>query len=262
MRTTDRFVGKPLGMGAGAGRVSDTLAGGFGVPEPKMWIASAIGAGVGLASSLFGGMAASEAQKAAERRQKQAESKEAAWHKRKYNEDFVDTAEGQNLVRRAKDFARENWKKAQGAAAVGGGTNAATAMAKEAGNKMVSDTIANMAAQDTKRKSQVDDQHRQAEMQFAQMDMDRANQKAANIQQAAGAASNAIMSVAGAVDQATASHTSLQGGGNNAVDKSIKQDLTNQEVSHTDSTVNVGTLDTGGMTDEDILREKNRMVGV
>lgn len=197
-------LNQPLGMG-------NTFA-----PSHKQWIASAIGAGVGLASSLFGGMSAAKAAREAEKRQRRQEAKENAWYTRRYNEDYVDTAAGQNLVRRAKDYAREQWKRAAGAQAVAGGTDAATAMAKEAGSKMVGDTIANIAATDQARKDNVDNMHRQAQEKFAQMDMNRELQRAQNITNAAQSASNAIMSVAGAVDQASATKPSLQGGSNNS----------------------------------------------
>lgn len=205
------LVFQPLGMGRGIGTERDTLV--VGCNQPKLWIASAIGAGVGLASSLFGGISAAKAAREAEKRQRQQEAKENAWYTRRYNENYIDTAAGQNLVRRAKDYARENWRKAQGAQAVAGGTDAATAMAKEAGNRMVGDTIANIAATDQARKSHVDDMHRQAEQQFAQMDMNREMQRAQSITDAAQGASNAIMSMAGAVDQVK---PSLQGGSNNS----------------------------------------------
>lgn len=209
----------PMGMGYGAGTERDCLVMGCenGSHRPKLWIGAVIGAAAGLASSLLGGSAASRAAREAERRQRQQEAREKAWYERRYNEDYVDTAAGQNLVRRAKDYAREQWKKAAGAQAVAGGTDAATAMAKDAGNRMVGDTIANIAATDQQRKANVDNQHRQAEQQFAQMDMNREMQRAQNITNAAQQASNAIMSAAGAVDQANAAKASLQGGSNNGV---------------------------------------------
>ena len=211
-----KLVNQPLGLGKGAGTINDCKGASIGAPQPKMWIASAIGAGVGLATSLFGGSAAADAAREAERRQRQQEAKENAWYTRRYNEDYVNTAAGQNLVRRAKDYAREQWKKASGAQAVAGGTDAATAMAKEAGNKMVGDTIANIAATDQARKDNVDNMHRQAQDKFAQMDMNRELTRAQNITKAAQGASNAIMSAASAVDQASATKPSLAGADNNS----------------------------------------------
>jgi hypothetical protein len=199
-----KYVNKPLGMGI------------VGVPQRKEWVFTALTTAAGLASSLFGGASASKAAKEAEKRQRYAEDRERAWYKRRYNEDYLDTAAGQNLVRRAKDYAREQWKKAAGAQAVAGGTDAATAQAKEAGNRMVGDTMANIAAADSQRKAQVDAQHRQAEQQFAQMDMNREMQRAQNITNAAQNASNAIMSMGSALSQASSSKANLNGGSNNS----------------------------------------------
>jgi len=182
------------------------------IPQKKEWIQVALAAGA-LASSLIGGAKASSAAKAAERRQRAQEAAENAWYNRRYNEDYVDTAAGQNLVRRAKDYARENWRKAAGAQAVAGGTAAATQMAKDAGNKMVGDTIANIAATDQQRKAQVDNMHRQSEAQFAQQDMAREMQRAQNITNASQNASNALASMAGALGQ-SGGNVSLKGGSN------------------------------------------------
>ena len=198
-----KLVKNPLGIGN------------LYAPSRKEWIASAIGAGASLLSSFIGGSAASDAAEAAERRQRQQEAKENAWYQRRYNEDYLDTAAGQNLVRRAKEFAREQWKKTAGAKAVAGGTDASVAQAKEAGNKMVGDTLANIAASDQVRKAQVDNMHRQAEAQFAQMDMDREMQRAQSITNAAQQASNAIISAGAALEQGGSKATNLQGGSNN-----------------------------------------------
>ena len=199
-----KIVKQPLGMG-------NCFA-----PSRKEWIATALSAAAGIATSLFGGSQASKAAKEAEKRQRRQEAQEEAWYNRRYNEDYIDTKAGQNLVRRAKDFAKENWKKASGAQAVAGGTAAATAMAKEAGNKMMGDTIANIGANDENRKMQADNLHRQAQNQFAQMDMAREMQRAQNITNAAQSASNALMSVGSAVDQASTRSANLQGGNNNS----------------------------------------------
>ena len=199
-----KIVNQPLGMG-------NCFA-----PSRKEWIVAALGAAAGIATSLIGGSQASKAAKEAERRQRRQEAQEEAWYNRRYNEDYIDTKAGQNLVRRAKDFAKENWKKASGAQAVAGGTAAATAMAKEAGNKMMGDTIANIGANDENRKMQADNLHRQAQNQFAQMDMAREMQRAQNITNAAQGASNAMMSVGSAVDQASTRSANLQGGNNNS----------------------------------------------
>ena len=187
-------------------------------PVRKEWIATAIGAAASLASSLIGGHKAAQAAREAEKKQKAREASENAWYLRRYNEDYADTAAGQNLMRKAKDFANSQWKKAEGAKAVGGGTDASAAMAKEAGNKMVGDTLANISAQDQSKKAQVDAMHRNAQDRFMQMDVNRELQRSQNITNAAQNASNAMMQAGAAIDgakaQANTSTTSLTGGSN------------------------------------------------
>lgn len=187
------------------------------VPQKKEWIATAIGVGAGLLSSFLGGSAASRAAKEAERRQRNQEAKEDAWYTRRMNEHYSDTAAGQNLIRRAERFNKQNWRKAAGEQAVSGGTAAATQMAKDAGNQMMAETVADMAAIDTQRKDSADYQHRAAEDRFAQMDMQRDMQRAQNITNAASQASNAIMSAAGALDQSSVNSvkTDIGSGGAN-----------------------------------------------
>ena len=191
-------------------------------PVRKEWIATAIGAAASLASSLIGGHKAAQAAREAERKQKAREASENAWYLRRYNEDYADTAAGQNLMRKAKDFANSQWKKAEGAKAVAGGTDASAAMAKEAGNKMVGDTLANISAQDQSKKAQVDAMHRNAQDRFMQMDVNRELQRSQNITNAAQNASNAMMQAGAAIDgaksQANTSTTSLTGGSNGSAD--------------------------------------------
>ena len=192
-------------------------------PRRKEWLPVALAA-ASFASSVIGGQQASRAARAAERRQRAREAEENAYFTRRYNEDYADTAAGQNLLRRAKDYARENWRKAAGAQAVAGGTDAAAAMAKEAGNKMVGDTVANIAAQDTARKANADAQHQIQRNQFAQMDMNREQARANAITQAAQGASNAMMTAAGALAQDNAG-ADLTGGRNNSKERVTLEDF-------------------------------------
>jgi hypothetical protein len=108
-------------------------------------------------------------------------------------------------------------------------------MAKDSANQALGDTMANIAANDTARKSQVDNIHMRNQQQFAQMDMNREMQRAQNITNAAQAASNAMMSVGSAVDQASAAKADLSGGSNNGSATPPKVDterLAKMETSH------------------------------
>lgn len=150
-----------------------------------------------LASSVFGGSKASKAMEEANRLLAQQKRENQAWYDRRYNEDYTQTAEAQNMIRMAKEQAEKQYRRAEGAAAVAGGTDEAVAQAKEAGNELVGDTIANVAAQGTARKDAIEGQFRQQDAALTQQQIANQQTKAQGISQAAGQASNAFGSVAG-----------------------------------------------------------------
>lgn len=156
------------------------------------WIATAAMLAGSVASSLFGGAKARREAKKAERERKYRAAAEKAWYDKEYNTDYIDTKAGQNLMRRAQEVQDSYVRKADGAAAVGGGTAAATAMAKEAANKAVGDTIANIGANDTARKQQVADAHFRNQVGQSQEREQAAMQTAQNTSEAAQNMSNAL----------------------------------------------------------------------
>lgn len=182
-------------------------------PRKKEWVQLAL-AGASLAASLWGGAQAAKQQAKAEAEARAEKARNEAWYTRRYNENYADTAAGQNMIRMAKDAAREQWRREAGAAAVAGGTDAAAARAKEAGNRMVGDTIAQMAATDTARKDNVDAVYRTKQSQLSQQQMSLDQQKAQNIANVAGGVSDALMTGATyAGGKTTDSGTGSPGGG-------------------------------------------------
>lgn len=146
-----------------------------------------------LASSIFGGVKSSAAAREQQRQLEEEKRRVQAERLRKTNEDYIDTAAGQNLLRVARQERDKMWKRESGAAAVAGGTEAAAAMAKEAGNRMVGDTIANIAAQDTSRKDSIDASYRSELSNLNQQKMAAKRAEAEAIAGAAGQASSALM---------------------------------------------------------------------
>ena len=208
--------GAPLGSGDPSGGYA---------PRKKEWVTEAL-AGAGLVSSLattiFGGASAARQQREAERRLAEEKARNDAWYNRHYNESYADTAGGQNRIRMAKDAARENWKKAAVAQAVSGGTDAATAMEKEAGNRMVGNAVAQMAVNDTARKDNVDASYRTRQSQLSQQQIALDQQKAQNTAAVAGGVSDALMAGAQYV-----ANTGSPGGG--GVDPAEKTGISGSE---------------------------------
>lgn len=159
----------------------------------KEWIATAAMLAGSVASSLFGSNKAKKAARRAQAENTYRTNAEKAWYDKEYNTDYLDTKAGQNLMRRAQEVQDNYVRKADGAAAVGGGTAASVAMAKEQANKAMGDTIANVATQDTVRKQQVSDAHQQNVMQLSRERQQIETDKANATSQAAQNMSNSLM---------------------------------------------------------------------
>ena len=161
-------------------------------PQVAEWVSVALGA-LGAGMSILGGVSSANAAKRAEKLRQEQDAKNAAWFNRKYNESYIDTAAGRNAIRQAIDYGKRQTQRAEGAAAVTGGTDAAVAQAKEGANRMVGDTIGNLAAQDTARKEQAEATYLRQQEQSTAQQMANEKAKAAGIAQAAQGASNAMI---------------------------------------------------------------------
>jgi hypothetical protein len=160
--------------------------------EKKEWILGAASLALGVGSSLFGANKAKKAARRAQAENQYRTNAEKAWYDKNYNTDYLDTKAGSNLLRRAQEVQDEYIRKADGAAAVGGGTAASVAQAKESANKAMGDTIANIAAQDTSRKQHVEDAHLANTQQLSRERQRIEQQKAQATSDAAQNASNAM----------------------------------------------------------------------
>lgn len=198
--------------------------------DKKEWVLGAASLALGVGSSLFGANKAKKAARRAQAENTYRTNAEKAWYDKNYNTDYLDTKAGQNLMRRAKEVQDEYVRKADGAAAVGGGTAASVAMAKEAANKAMGDTIANVSAQDTARKQHVEDAHLQNTQQLSRERQQIEQQKAQATSDAAQNASNAMFNFG--VNQLGSELEGVKGVKTNALGSNGKP-IDNTNVSHT-----------------------------
>lgn len=198
------------------------------------WIATAAMLAGSVVSSLISGNKAKEQANKAAKERTRRENEEKAWYDKQYNMDYLDTKAGQNLMRKAQEVQDNYIRKADGAAAVGGGTAASVAMAKEQANKAMGDTIANVAAQDTARKQQVADQHQSNLSQQSKEREAAYQQTAANTSAAGQNMSNALMTAA--VNSAGTGGKTLAGSQPNAANSQIANTIptNNTPVGNTD----------------------------
>lgn len=189
------------------------LSGGFASKEKHFWVIPAIMAATSIASAVYGGVQSSKANKKAQQQVDAERAANQAERRRRMNEDYIDTAAGQNLIRMARDEANKIWKREQGAAAVNGSTESAKQMAKDAGNQMMGNAIANIAANDTTRKDSIDASYRAQDRALAQQQIGLQQQAAAIKAQAASQISSSLMNAAGQYLGASMGAGSPGGGG-------------------------------------------------
>ncbi len=157
-------------------------------------IGAIIGGVASLASSIIGGVQSKKAAQAAENELAKRQQRNEAWYDRRYNEDYLQTAEAQAALTEARNMAREQMSAARGTAAVmGDSTGAGVARAQEAANRMVSDTVRGIAAQGTARKDAVESQYMQNADSIGNAYQSIYNQRAANSAAAASSGMQAGM---------------------------------------------------------------------
>lgn len=161
-------------------------------------IGAIIGAGASLASSLIGGAQAKRAAEKANNELATQRQRNEDWYRRRYNEDYTQSAEAQAAMTRARELAREQMQAARATAAVMGGTEAGVAAQQQAANDMLADTMSGIAQNATARKDAVESQYMQTEAALSQQQQNVYNQQAANSAAAANAGMQAGMSLLGA----------------------------------------------------------------
>lgn len=133
---------------------------------------AAIGAIAGLAATAIG---AAQQKKAAENQEKllkEQQEKQEAWYNRNYYQDYLNTVEGQNAIKRYKDLWAERTREARARQVISGGTPEQAAAVAEAGAEGLGNMMGNLAAQGAARKQQID-------AQMLGMDANLSNQRGA-----------------------------------------------------------------------------------
>jgi hypothetical protein len=128
-----------------------------------------VGAALGAAGSIFGGISAAKAMKKMQRNVEAQRKANQDWYDRRYNEDATQRADAQRILTLTEDSIKKRNAQAAGAAAVMGGTEESLAAAKEANSKALSDATAQIAVNAEQRKDQI-------EQQYQQRDADLVNQ--------------------------------------------------------------------------------------
>ena len=150
-----------------------------------------IGAAIGAAGSIFGGISASKAMRKMKANVEAQKKANQDWFDRRYNEDATQRADAQRILTMTEESIKNRNKAAVGAQAVLGGTEESVAAAKAANNKALSDATSQIAVNAEQRKDSI-------EQQYQQRDADLTNQLNEIEQNKANAIGQAVQGVTGA----------------------------------------------------------------
>lgn len=179
-----------------------------------------IGAGLGLASSIAGGIANRKARQKQEQMIAQQQKENQAWYDRKYNEDPTKRADTVRLLTQMQEQIKNRNKAAKGRQAVMGGTEDSTTAVKEANNKTLADTTSQIVAANESRKDNIEQQYRERKNQLQGQQMGLEAEKAADT-------ANAVAGVAGTAANIAASLDSGAGGAKKAPNMNVTQQQLN-----------------------------------
>jgi len=165
-------------------------------------IGAIIGAVGSVAASLIAAHNGKKQAENAERERREQQRKLDDWYNRRSNEDVMQLADVQAALNSAREMSRDNIQAARGRAAVMGGSNQEVAAAQEAASKTIGDTARAVAATGTARKDAADEVYRQGDTNLSNARIAEANQRNANIAQAASAGIQAGLNMVGQDAQA------------------------------------------------------------
>lgn len=163
-------------------------------------LGSLIGAGLGVASSIFGGISARKARQKQERILAQQEQENQAWYDRKYNEDPTKRADTVRLLTQMQEQIKNRNKAAKGRQAVMGGTEDSTTAVKEANNKTLADTTSQIVAANEARKDAIEGQYQARKDAIQNKRMGLEAEKAAGTASVAAGVAGTAANIAATID--------------------------------------------------------------
>ncbi len=141
-------------------------------------IGAAIGAGVGLVGSIFGGNKASKERRKMNQYLNQQDADNKAFYNANALSDYTQRADTQNLMKQLRNNLSKSNKRAENMAVVTGATPEQQAVAKEQSNKIISDTYSNIGAMGQQWKDQITNRYLGRKDNIANQRMGMMGQKA------------------------------------------------------------------------------------
>lgn len=181
-------------------------------------IGALIGAGLGLASSIAGGIANRNARRKQEQMLVQQQRENQAWYDRRYNEDPTKRADTVRLLTQMQEQIKNRNRAAKGRQAVMGGTEDSTTAVKEANSKTLADTTSQIVAANEARKDAIEQQYQRNKRSIQGQQMQMEAEKSADT-------ANVVAGVAGTVANIAATLDAGMGGAKKAQNMNATKQL-------------------------------------
>ena len=152
-------------------------------------ISSALGGAMQVGSAIYGQVKSNQLNKQAEAELQNRRAENKNWYNQKMNEDYMMRSDVQNVLRKQRELLDEQYKRARATNLVAGGTDESLALQQQAANQTMGNTMADIAANASSYKDNVEQQYRAQENSLSQQQQqiysNQANQVAAAASQAA-----------------------------------------------------------------------------
>ena len=165
-----------------------------------MLISSILGGVGALGSAIYGAVKSSQANKKARQLIQDQRDENRRWYNTKMNQDYTMRTDVQNAINKQRELLDQQYKRAKATNVVGGGSDESLALQKEAANKSLADTTADIAAAGANYKDNVEQQYRANDAALNQQQAQSYQQQAAQTAQAASQAVNAGLGLIGTGD--------------------------------------------------------------
>lgn len=156
---------------------------------------SIAGGALKIGGSIFGGVKASKAMKKVKRNLEGQMKENQNWYDRRYNEDATQRADAQRILNMTMENIRNRNRMAEGRQAVMGGTDESVAVAKEANNQALADTMGQIAVANEARKDNIEQQYMANKAELNAQLNNLEQQRAAAISQAVNGVADAAGSM-------------------------------------------------------------------
>lgn len=150
-----------------------------------------------IGSSIYGAVQSSKANKKAQAELDARKKDNDAWYNNKMNEDYMMRSDVQNVLRKQRELLNELYQRARATNIVAGGTDESLALQQQAANEAMGNTMADIAANASAYKDNVETQYLQQKNNLSEQQQQIYSGQAQATAQAASQAANAGASLLG-----------------------------------------------------------------